>query len=108
LGKTTSLLGRPSDSDDSANVSQDLAKKEEFFKLTLKNRDTNGNWTNMYDSIVLGKTYITNCKTCPKENYVLDSQIIVKTFEQQLPLSYYYVDTSQTIDKDNLFSVEVE
>lgn len=107
LGKTTSLLGRTTDKDDSAKISQHLAKTEEFYKLTLKNRDSDGNWTKYYDSIVMGKTFIVNCKTCKQKNSVLDPQIIVKTFEQQIPLTYYYVNTSQKIDEDNLFSVNV-
>ncbi len=43
LGKTTSLLGRPSDPDDSAKISKELAKNQEFFKLTQKKKEKKGN-----------------------------------------------------------------
>ena len=98
------MFFRSSDKEDTSQISLKLAENSEFYKKTLKLRDTDGKWATQYDSVIQGiqKIYIDG-----KEK-VFKPQVIVKSFEQQIPLTYYYIDTSSDISEDNLDSVMVK
>jgi hypothetical protein len=79
---------------------------KESKKYQINGRDGDGKWTQNYDSIHLGKRKY-NSKTNP-EGVMLYPQTTIKSFEQQLQLSYYYVDTSQKIIDNNYSRIFVE
>ena len=58
---------------------------------TQKVRDTNGLWSERYDSVFNGHIY----KKIGDKEVDLKPLIVVKKYDQQIPLTYYYVDTSQ-------------
>ena len=77
---------------------EDIRIKEDFY--------INNKWTKLYDSVILGIKYLSSHKHEGKIK--LQPQIVIKSFEQQAPLTYYFVDTSQKTDIDNLHTVDVE
>jgi len=103
LGKSTCLLSRKNDKDDTSMISKNL---KENYEYQINGRDTDGKWTQNYDSIHLGKRKYSS-KTNP-EGVMLYPQTTIKLFEQQLQLSYYYVDTSQKIIDHDYSSILVE
>jgi hypothetical protein len=103
LGKSTCLLSRKNDKDDTSVLSKNLKESK---KYQINGRDGDGKWTQNYDSIHLGKRKY-NSKTNP-EGVMLYPQTTIKSFEQQLQLSYYYVDTSQKIIDNNYSRIFVE
>ena len=64
----------------------------------LKLRDSDATWTKEFNSIRIGSHDIKL-----KDKPVLHTSplIALKEYEQQVPLEYYYVDTSQNVDVDN-------
>jgi len=88
LGNTTAIIKMRDD--------KSFDKYETFYKK--------GIWIYDYDTVIQGKKHMEY----KGENIVLQPQIIIKSFEQQLPLSYYYIDTKQKLDIDNLDKVYVE
>lgn len=107
LGTSTCLLGRKSDKEDDSLVSKQLREKKEFYKITSKYRDSDGLWSQEFDSVSIGKKKI-NCNSCTEKEFIMNPQIIVKQFDQQLPLTYYFVDTSQKFIENNFSTVTVE
>ena len=107
LGESTCMLGRETDKEDDSLISKELREKKEFYKLTSKYRDSDGLWTQKFDSVSIGKIKL-DCKSCAEKEIIMDPQITVKKFEQQFPLSYYFVDTSQTIIDNDLSKATVE
>jgi len=107
LGKSTCLLSRKNDKDDTSTISKKLKDKNKGRVLyNIKGRDTDGKWTQNYDSILLGKIkYSTKSES---EVVMFSPQSTVKLFTQQLQLSYYYVDTSQKIIEKDYSSIFVE
>ena len=73
---------------------------------TLKNNTPDINmqtggveWIDKYDSVGLG---LKNIKTSDGRNALLQPQIVIKNYEQQVPLTYYYINTNQDINNDVL------
>ena len=55
--------------------------------LTMRISDHDGRWAENYDSVFLGETELDNgaiLKNTPI--------FVVKTYEQQIPLSYHFID----------------
>ena len=105
LGKETVFLGRPKDEDDDSDASKRFLDERPDRAERLNMRDTAGKWTKKFDSAGLGSSTLTR----PDGKAVrLTPQIVVKDYNQQFPLSYHYVDTSQHIDKENLGDVVIE
>ena len=88
LGESTALI----------TGGEDIRIKDDFY--------INNKWTKLYDSVILGIKYLSSPKY--ESKIKLQPQIVIKTFEQQIPLTYYFVDTSQKTDIDNLHTVDVE
>jgi hypothetical protein len=60
--------------------------------LTLRITDHDGEWANTYDSIYLGDTELDNGE------YLKGTPMIaLKTYEQQVTLSYHYIDKKTTL-----------
>jgi hypothetical protein len=58
-----------------------------FEQLTMRISDYDGKWTDMYDSVQIGIIELDNGEKL-KETPIL----VVKNYEQQVPLSYHYID----------------
>lgn len=98
-GRTKMLLGREFDKPDESIISKELAEKSEFIRGMIKLRDNTGSWAKKYNSIRIGSHYI-------EYKYSVTTQPIVslKDYEQQVPLEFYFVDTSnvkETTEVDN-------
>ena len=63
-------------------------------------RDEEGKWVNEYDSIGQGIYEI--------DGKIYQPQLAVKTFQQQLPLSYYYIDTRQITEGISFENIVIE
>jgi hypothetical protein len=92
MGKTKVMMSRDSDIEDQSEISQELASSNSFIKETMKIRDVDANWVLDFNSVRHGR-YAIN--TEGREPSVLLPKIVVKDYNQQVPLSYYYVSTNQ-------------
>jgi hypothetical protein len=92
MGKTKVMMARDSDIDDQSEISQELVSDNSFIKETMKIRDVDANWVFDFNSVRHGKYKI---QTEGRESSVLLPKIVVKDYNQQSPLSYYYVNTDQ-------------
>jgi len=103
-GKTQVLLGRPTDKEDHSQISQELAAKSPFVKAMLKLRDTGGKWIIHFNSIRIGQHQINIEDANLKQNKMITTNplIALREYEQQVPLEYYFVDTSQDVTEDNI------
>jgi len=97
-GKHTMLLGREDDPEDILNDEQQT--NMELIKKTLKFRDALGKWTEEYDSISQGVNVV--------DGITLQSQTVIKKFNQQFPLSYYYVNTDQDVTMETVGEAVIE
>jgi len=98
LGKLKVPLNYPSEKNDESEykkqVIEDADKDaEDFQKNTLKISDYDGNWTEEYDSVYVGKLELLNGKILEDAPYW-----VVKEYEQQMPLSYHYIDKRRLQD----------
>ena len=90
------LLNRESDPDDDSKITQELLKQNPIWRESLKTRDSDAKWTKNYDSIAVGdRTYFS--QKSKKEKIFYNHQVI-KNYNQQFPLAYYYIDTNQNTD----------
>jgi len=98
-GRTKMLLGREFDKPDESIISKELAEKSEFIRGMIKLRDNTGSWAKKYNSIRIGSHYIEY-----KYNVTTQPIVSLKDYEQQVPLEFYFVDTSnvkETTEVDN-------
>ena len=104
VGKTKMLLGRANDIKDDSRISIELAKKKPLINYMLKLRDSGAKWIIEYNSIRIGQHHISFQDTDNKENidFYTNPMIGLRDYQQQVPLEYYFVDTSQNIRKDNI------
>ena len=98
-GKTKMLMGRKTDTKDDSRISTDLAETNEFVKAMLKLRDSSAKWTKEYNSIRIGSHDV---KLPGKPVIHTNPLIALKEYEQQVPLEYYFVDTSQNVEEANI------
>jgi hypothetical protein len=97
LGKLKVPLNYPSEKNDESDykkkviedacADKDAKTTNDFQKNTLKISDYDGTWTDEYDSVYIGKLELLNGKTLEEAPYW-----VVKEYEQQMPLSYHYID----------------
>jgi hypothetical protein len=92
MGKTKVLMARDTDIDDQSVISKELADDNLFIKETMKIRDVDANWVFDFNSVRHGKYKI---HAEGRESSILLPKIVVKDYNQQAPLSYYYVNTDQ-------------
>jgi hypothetical protein len=96
-GRTKVLMGRSFDKPDASHISIELALKNEFVAAMIKLRDSDGRWTEEYNSIRIGSHTI---KLKDKPIIYTDPLIALKEYEQHVTLEYYYVDTAQDISEE--------
>ena len=95
MGKTNVMMARDSDTEDQSKISQELADSNAFIEETMKIRDVDANWVSGFNSVRHGKHTVNMEGRKPR---VLLPQIVVKDYNQQVPLSYYYVNTDQDLE----------
>lgn len=103
-GKTQMLLGRPTDKADDSRISQELAAKSPFVKAMLKLRDNGAKWIAQYNSIRIGQHQIN---TTEGKTITTNPLIALRDYEQQVPLEYYFVDTSQNVTAENIYQAVI-
>mgnify|MGYP003564872653 FL=1 len=93
LGNMKALLNHPNDKDDFSELVEqrirDNPRSKRYELNTLKLHDHNGKWVENYDSIYIGRALLANGK-----RFMANPEFIVKTYEQQVPLTYHYLDKS--------------
>lgn len=106
------LVNRETDEDDNSQITKDILNSKDkekeslrnFIKSTIKVRDVDGKWADKYDLAYIGSLFIKSEKYKDRK---LDIQFAVKDYNQQFPLSYHYIDTTEftklkdDIDKKN-------
>lgn len=103
------FLNRESDPEDDSKISQELAKEKSFYKETLKVRDVSAKWADNHDMAYIG-SFLLDDKNNASRRYTIN--FVVRDFEQQVPLTYHYVDTTEIakidseIQKDMPFNYE--
>ena len=93
VGFTKYVENRKFDSIDNSETKKqrlkDTTLDQHFERLTMRISDYDGKWTEHYDSIILGKIELDN------GSYIKAPIIVVKEHEQQIPLSYHYVNKNK-------------
>lgn len=92
MGNTKVMLNLKNDVNDNSRESLILSSHRKFIKDTLKLRDTDGNWTAHFDSVIQPKIKIFDRDSGFERQ--LDAQFVVKSFEQQVPIDFAYFKTS--------------
>jgi hypothetical protein len=89
---TKVILNNITDSVDKSMIKRELLENKNnlYENLTLRITDYDGNWTENYDSIYVGDIELDN-----GEKMKNTPIYVVKNYEQQIPLSYHFVDTTK-------------
>lgn len=91
IGKTKYIENSPNDIIDESEIKKqrldDIHLNKNYEILTLRISDHDGLWAKIYDSVHIGHIYLDN------GIFLKDTPIIVvKNYNQQVPLSYHFVD----------------
>jgi len=86
IGVTKYVENNPNDELDLSEIKQLKMKENELETLTLKITDYDGTWSKQYDSVYLHQIKLDNGKYYDEMNV-----LAIKSYEQQVPLSYHYV-----------------
>ena len=89
------FLNNHNDPDDLSEISQQLAKEDDFFKQTLKLRDTYAEWANNNDMAYIGSSIIKSIIHGEQIEQKYNIQFAVRDYYQQFPLSYHYINTDK-------------
>ena len=92
---------------DDSQISQELAKSDESIRKLLAIRDSNGNWTENYDTAYSGLYFVStgNDNNVPDENKKIAVNTVewfFKNYDHSSILSYHIVDTSTIPEKYNV------
>lgn len=89
IGSTKVILNNSSCKMDESNIKRELLESANnlYENLTLRITDYDGNWANNYDSIYIGDIQLDN-----GEKMKNTPIYAVKKYEQQIPLSYHFID----------------
>jgi hypothetical protein len=97
LGKMKMVENLPNDENDNSYTKKERLEDTDLDKnmevMTNRISDHDGKWAEKYDSVFLGKTELDNGEYLKKTPiYVL------KEYEQQIPLSYHFIDKTYLKD----------
>jgi hypothetical protein len=99
-GKTKFVENMPNDPNDESKIKrqrlEDPTLNHNHEILTLRISDHDGLWTNDYDSVYLSGIELDD-GSCLPETPIL----VIKDYNQQVPLSYHYIDKSKLQEKFN-------
>jgi hypothetical protein len=93
LGNMKAFLNHPNDPEDYSEIVRDRIRENPRNKgwemRTIRMHDHNGKWATEqgFDSVYVGKAKLDSGKP-----FMGNPEFIVKDFEQQIPLSYHYLD----------------
>jgi hypothetical protein len=98
LGKMKMVENLPNDESDSSLTKkerlEDINLDKHMEMLTMRISDHDGKWTENYDSVFVGKIELDNGE------YLKNTPIyILKEYEQQIPLSFHFIDKSYLHEK---------
>ena len=98
-GKTKVILNNSSGLIDDSNIKNEFLSSTNnlYENLTLRITDYDGNWVNSYDSIFMEDIELDNGMKI--ENTPI---YVVKKYEQQVPLSYHFIDNNLL---DDIFDI---
>jgi hypothetical protein len=101
LGDLKHILNYPCDQIDCSEYKENVLKETELELKTLRITDYDGNWTDKYDSIYVGKLELDDKDVIKDAPYW-----VVKEYEQQCPMSYHYIHKSINIDDCNVLYIK--
>ena len=92
---------------DDSQISQELAKSDESIRKLLAIRDSNGNWTENYDTAYSGLYFVStgsddDVSAKNKQIAVNTVEWFFKNYDHSCILSYHMVDTSAIPEKYNV------
>jgi len=97
LGANKIIENYPNDTSDESDIKTqrltDPKLDTKIEQLTMRISDHDGVWANNYDSVYLGPTELDDGA------YMKCNLLAIKKYNQQVPLSYHYID-KRTIDYD--------
>ena len=98
LGKMKMVENLPNDESDSSDVKKERLEDVDLDKhmemLTMRISDHDGKWAENYDSVFVGKIELDNGE------YLKNTPIyVLKEYEQQMPLSFHFIDKSYLHEK---------
>jgi len=103
VGNTKYFENYPNDPIDTSEIKlqrlEDESLNQNTERLTMKISDHNGIWANDYDSVYLGNIELDN-GTLINENI-----LVVKDYNQQIPLSYHYINKETLIKTCTDYSI---
>ena len=92
-GITKYIENHPNDPIDKSDVKNErlnnITLNESFERLTMRISDYDGNWSDEYDSCYLGNIELDNGERIP-----YSPLYVLKNYNQQVPLSYHYIQNS--------------
>ena len=93
-----------SDEDDKSQITQKLAKENDSIKQLMSLRDSNGNWTEHYDTAYTGLYFVDvlDPVTSKKMISVNTVEWFFKDYNNSVILSYHKVNTDDIPDKYNV------
>ena len=89
------FLNNDDDPDDLSEISQQLAKEKDFYKQTLKLRDSNSEWANNHDIAYIGSSMIKSIVRGEEIKRKYTIQFAVRDYYQHVPLTYHYINTDK-------------
>lgn len=98
LGKMKVVENLPNDESDISEIKKERINDASLDKnielLTMRISDHDGKWSKFHDSVFLGKIELDNGE------YLKNTPIyVLKEYEQQIPLSYHFIDKSYLKEK---------
>jgi len=98
LGKMKIVENLPNDESDNSYTKKERLEDPDLDKnmeiLTMRISDHDGKWAEKYDSAFLGKIELDNGE-CLKNTHIY----VLKEYEQQIPLSYHFIDKKYLKEK---------
>lgn len=103
-GHTKYIENTPNNTIDESEIKKqrlnDISLNKNFEVQTLRISDHDGNWTKIYDSVYLGNIELDD------GTYIEEAPLIVlKEYNQQIPLTYHFIDKTSIGDKYDSNSV---
>ena len=97
MDKTKVIQNRLLDESDESEIKKerllDSLLDTQYERLTMRISDHDGNWSKNYDSVFIGNVELDN-----GDKFKNAPIIVLKEYDQQVPLSYHYIDKSYLSD----------
>jgi len=109
-GNMKVFLNRPDDPEDDSDLTKNRKADDEWISLTARLRDVDGKWAETHNSAYQGVMLLADGRRNQRGPHW-----VLRDYDQQVPLTYHYVDTSQfgddlvkepTYYKDAMFYID--